>query len=258
MDKNNIDKIGELSIDNLLDMNELIYYKQVKPVCNNTNLVFFDAEKIINIACEIYKEYIAAKDLINQNIEFSINDFPLLNQKKNYFFIRKFNLLKNKVLSDFFSNNYYLNVLVLSLFEQKDDKKRLNKLFKDFYCNYRFISYISKYLNYETSHFIIKEEKILSMLDLEEDTIPDRAYDNNNDNNITVNNFSDYILDYKLFCACKKITDYQKIIIYLAFFLDMNDLQIANKLNVTRQSISKTRKRALMALKNSMGVARDE
>lgn len=155
-------------------------------------------------------------------------------------------------------------MLVLSLFGEKEIKELLDKLFKEFYFKYRFIVYISKCLYFEAVNYDKRKRKddkrqsiIIdqTIIEVENITLIDKiATPEDIEDQIFKEELEELLTDVILYRAYKNLTKKQQNILYLAFAKELKDVEIAAKINVTQQAVSKSRKNALMILKKALEV----
>ncbi len=72
------------------------------------------------------------------------------------------------------------------------------------------------------------------------------------DYEINAGSMEEYLSNKKLYIVFKKLTKKQQKILYLAYVEGLIDREIAMKLNVSRQYISKIRKIALLLLRTEL------
>ena len=257
----------DLPIDMLIDIDELIYYKRIEAIRIDKNIPTFKAMDLERIAILIYKEYILAKKLVLSNQAFAINNFKHLRDKKEYFLKVKPIYSQNNIINNFLAEEYNLNVFVLALFGEKELKDLLNEIFKKFYFEYRFIAYLSKILYFEAVNFdkkmrskMEREPIILNMLiDKERDlTLLDTLSSMEQKFELNSDKLEDCIIDEQLYSAYKKLVKKQQQILYLTYYTLLKDAEIAKKLNVTKQAVSKNRIKALNIIRKSLRREGDE
>ncbi len=254
----------DLPIDLLVDMEELIHFKKINPLEHSRHIPIYSSIDIESVAVEIYKEYLLAKEFIKRQHGFKIQQFPYLNQKKEYYFLKNEELLKNTIIQRFIEDDLNLNVLVLSLFWEKDCKDLLDQLFREFYFEYRFIAYISQLLYFEAVNYDKTkrkdEERQRVILDQpinqeENITLIDKFTSSESiKDEVNEGEFQNSLANEVLFKAFGDLTKKQQQILYLAYVEELKDVEIAKKLNVSQQAVSKTRKNALMILRKSLEV----
>jgi len=215
------------------------------------------------------EEYLIAKESVLSNQPFEINNFPYLIEKKNNFFKDNPNSRQNKILMNFLDDEYNLCIFVVALFGEKKLEELLNERFKEFYFEYRFIAYVSKFLYFRAINFDRKERKqlekepIILDMPIDEDRklkLSDFIFyeESEAEFGISPTKFDDLIFDENLYAAYKKLSTKQQKILYLAYHSLLKDTEIAKKLNVTQQAVSKNRKQALNILKKSLRREGDE
>lgn len=213
------------------------------------------------------EEYLTAKEAVLSNQPFEINNFQYLIEKKNNFFRDNPDFSQNKILMNFLSDDYNLCIFIVALFGEKELQKLLNERFKEFYFEYRFIAYVSKLLYFKAVNFDRKERKqmgiepiILDMLVDKEHNLrlSDLIFIGESDFDYSPTKFDDLIVDENLYAAYKKLTTIQQEILYLAYHSLLKDTEIAKKLNITQQAVSKNRKQALNILRKSLRREGDE
>ena len=99
-----------------------------------------------------------------------------------------------------------------------------------------------------------KHEVMLSELseqDLAKLSVTDKYFEN--DFNFSVLGYNIAISDEQLSNALHSLSADKRNIILLAFFLGLNDREIANKLNLVRRTVTYRRTKALQELKNILG-----
>lgn len=147
----------DLPIDDIVDMDELIYYRQIQPLPSNESFPVFIASDIEAIAVKVYQEYLGAKKLREKEQLFKIDRFPLLKQKLDFFLINNPKLAENNLFIRFLEEEIHQNVFVLSLFKDQKCKDTLNQLFREFYFEYRFMAYLNQVLYFEAVTFDKKQ-----------------------------------------------------------------------------------------------------
>lgn len=251
----------ELPVDMLINIEELLYYEQISSIGTQENQLIFKASDLEEIAMQIYNEYMSAKKRIKNKQTFSLKTFPFLMQKKEFYLQQNKYLAQNYIFSRFIEKDLHINIFTLSLFGEKDCKDYLNQLFREFYFELRFTSYINKTLYFTAINFDKKNRSHHKR----EALILDQPINNQNENSTyieqvasTLTNdyetnyspFENQIVNENLYNAFKKLTKKQQEILYYAYVEELVDREITEILNVSRQAISKTRKKALISLKN--------
>jgi RNA polymerase sigma factor (sigma-70 family) len=135
----------------------------------------------------------------------------------------------------------------------------LNKAFRKFIFQVRFLKYISTSIRYAAIDFdkrlnIIRnrEQLILDQpLEDEERNLLNERWLKTNDQIVEESffaismNFVEAIEDPLIYRALRSLTDRQKLIVTLSFVLKYQDKEIADLLGVSQQSVSKTKKVAI-------------
>lgn len=144
----------------------------------------------------------------------------------------------------------------------KENLDRLNEAFKAHYLKIKTFSYFSKTIGFEAKHFDKKRRKIadrfLLILDAPIDgeesmTMKDVIVDPiQNTSDIPSETWEDNITNEDIRNAIKDLTERQKEVIKYSFFQDMKDREIANKLGISQQAVSKTRRAALEKLRREL------
>ncbi|WP_019241034.1 MULTISPECIES: sigma-70 family RNA polymerase sigma factor [Bacillus] len=142
------------------------------------------------------------------------------------------------------------------------NKNQLDKAFKCFYFNIRFVSFISSTLYFNAINFDKKNRKhnnshslILERSIDEEgnlflkDTIVDEKAQEKMDN-CFVHTIMDYIDEPLLYEAITLLTDKQKEIIHLYYVDCLNDTEISKILNTSQQNVSKIHQKALEKIRS--------
>jgi RNA polymerase sigma factor (sigma-70 family) len=139
-------------------------------------------------------------------------------------------------------------------------REALDQAFKQFYKKVRAISYLSKVIHFESKRFdkqLRKDrERNLLILDKpsneEETTIKDLLADESSENHFNELNFErieDYIHNPVISKSIKNLTSSQKRILFLAFIRNLKDIEIAKKLCISQQAVTKTKNKALMKVR---------
>ncbi|WP_028307033.1 sigma-70 family RNA polymerase sigma factor [Desulfitibacter alkalitolerans] len=171
-------------------------------------------------------------------------------------------MAQNNLFKNFIGVDSHFLVFSLSLYGDKENQKKLNQLFQEFYFEYAFVGYLSKVLFYEAINFDkkirIHNEKNQLILDktinnLSKTSFLEQLTKNNNvEYIINFDSFMDNLSEKQLFLAFKKLTKHQQRILYLAYGLSLKDLEISKVLNVSQQAVSKTRNIGLKNLRRAM------
>lgn len=167
--------------------------------------------------------------------------------------------LENKIIQSFLQDakNRELFIEVICN-PTEESRKKLDKVFKKFYFNIRFTSFISTALYFNAINFDKRHRKIFSrhpltldksLGDDEGTSFKDMIVDSNAE--IHVEDFlnsgsiEDYIVDPLLYEAVQALSEKQKEVIDLAYVKGLSDTEISKILNKSQQAISKMHKRAL-------------
>lgn len=135
----------------------------------------------------------------------------------------------------------------------------LNKAFRKFIFQVRFLKYISTSIRYAAIDFDKRlnrirnrEQLILDQpLEDEERNLLNERWLKTNDQIVEESffaismNFAEAIEDPLIYRALRSLTDRQKLIVTLSFVLKYQDKEIADLLGVSQQSVSKTKKVAI-------------
>ncbi|MFS1514021.1 sigma factor-like helix-turn-helix DNA-binding protein [Chengkuizengella sp. SCS-71B] len=173
--------------------------------------------------------------------------------------------MKNPILKNFFKEEKhkiqyeeYLKTGDLSYLLQ------LETSFKEYYYRVRVLNYFNKYLYFKAIKFDMNQRKLQQRFQLILDKSNDirnnyilnsiedkKAYFNVDEMNIEI---EDLVTNEQLRNSISKLTILQKKVIYFYYIKEMKDIEIANKLNISRQSISKTRNTAIKKLRKDFGI----
>lgn len=170
--------------------------------------------------------------------------------------------IENNVVSSFLSQKRNKELLIDAICNPTgDNKTTLDKEFKKFYFNIRFISFISTTLHYNAINFDKRFRKISKRYPLTVDTsilgqegmsfkemIEDINAEIKIEDIVQSKNIEDYIVDDVLFEALKHLTDKQKQVINLAYIHGYSDTEISKRLKKSQQAISKLHKKALESI----------
>ncbi|MDX8046527.1 sigma-70 family RNA polymerase sigma factor [Gracilibacillus sp. S3-1-1] len=198
-------------------------------------------------------------------MENKIQDKDCLQKFKQYKAENK-DFLENKVVRSFLEKKENLVLLMNVLCNpSKENEDELDRAFKYFYFNIRFTSYISSALYFNAINFDKKYKKIRDRFPLTMDnlvgdengeTFKEMIKDDNSEIKIDVflksENIIDYLEDSLLSESVKRLTDRQKEILYLAYVKQLTDTEIGIVLHKSQQAVSKTHKKALKTINNSL------
>lgn len=184
----------------------------------------------------------------------------MANKESNYKLLD--NCKKDPLIKAFLSKEDNLN-LVRETFENpsKENYELLDKNFRDYCLKARIISYFTKLIRFGAKHYDAKlredNERYLLVLDVEKD---DKKITKKEiimvDNSIELEEthhkcLEDYIESPELFNAIKTLTNRQKQILFLSYVKQFKDIEIAETFQVSQQSISKNRNKALIKIRGS-------
>ena len=135
-------------------------------------------------------------------------------------------------------------------------KIQIDLEFKKFYQNYRILSYLIKVLHFESKHFDkqIRTHRNKNQLIIDSDI---------NFTNIHLDNFvtdpialsediTDHISSDNLFNCVRKLTNRQRDVISLFYVKQMTEKEIAKKLGITQQAVSKIRNNVLENIRKEL------
>ncbi len=111
--------INDLPVDNLINIEELLFFKRIEPLCTDLEPPIFSAIEIEKIAIEVYREYLNAAACVKFKRNFKLNDYPNLKQKYTYFLHLHKQLPDNTVFNRFLEEEQHINVFVLSLIDKQ-------------------------------------------------------------------------------------------------------------------------------------------
>lgn len=165
----------------------------------------------------------------------------------------------DRVMASFLeiSENRSLVSAVLALPTAQNIRK-LDKAFKEFYAEIKFIKYVSMILYYEAIHFNQKR------VELQQKAIPfDHTREPNeehgSESNILEdtdqelsNSLAEQIADQELYQAFQALTVRQQQVLQLAYAEHLTDREIASVFGVSQQAISASRRSALSKLKQAL------
>ncbi|ETT61033.1 hypothetical protein BSK66_31860 [Paenibacillus odorifer] len=130
-----------------------------------------------------------------------------------------------------------------------------NKEDKDMTLEKRFVGYISSLLHYNSIYFDKKNRKHnerFSMVLDESDYLNHPAENSVEYSDNFFEELENQISDPSLYAAFINLTEREREILNFSIVQNMKDKEIANKLGVSQQSISKTKKVALKKLRESI------
>ncbi|WP_154661616.1 sigma-70 family RNA polymerase sigma factor [Bacillus ndiopicus] len=171
--------------------------------------------------------------------------------------------LKNKLITSFLKNSTNKNAYELAINNPTlENQQQLDKLFKAFYFDIRFISHISSTIHFNAINYDKRTRTQNSRYNLTLDSSIDKNDNDNSFINLLIDEESKISLDKLLshesilkqvscpilYASLKKLTKKQLKIIELAYVNGLSDTEIGKLLNISQQSISKTHKKALKEL----------
>lgn len=139
-------------------------------------------------------------------------------------------------------------------------REALDQAFKQFYKRIRAISYLSKVIHFESKRFDKRfrkdRERNLLILDKpsneEEIIIKDLLTDESSENHFNElysERIEDYIHSPIISKSLRNLTPHQKYILFLAFIKNLKDIEIAKKLCISQQAVTKAKNKALMKVR---------
>ncbi|WP_214483059.1 sigma factor-like helix-turn-helix DNA-binding protein [Bacillus sp. SM2101] len=176
--------------------------------------------------------------------------------------------LKNPILIGFFKQNKTRKLLYEEYLRTEDSShiRELENNFNEYYFKVRILAYFNKYLQFNAIKYDAKQRKqqqrfqliLDKSIDEENNTILDNIADENSNINIEEIEISvnDFVKNTKLRNAVNTLTIQQKQVLYLYYVDELKDVEIAKKLHVSRQSITKCRNTALNKLRRYFDVRR--
>lgn len=171
-------------------------------------------------------------------------------------------LFENTIVHNFFLNPNHIKLLCYSLLT--DSTTELDKAFRKFYFGIRFIRYINSLIKFATIDLVRKNnrdaQRTILIFDkpLEgsvcfgEYLINTHSDFHQNKTEWDQDNFIESIQHEDLYSALLSLTEKQKLVITLTYSTCSSDIEIASKLSVTQQAVSKTRISALKKLKKAL------
>lgn len=147
----------------------------------------------------------------------------------------------------------------------EENKEKLDQAFKQFYTEIRLIKYLSIILhntaiNYDKRNRLQYDRYQLILdqpLKKEEDlSLIDTIKDDNSSQMFTIfsrdadASLEDYVDDPALYSALQRLTTREKEVLKLIFVFELRVTDIAKKMNISHQAVSKTKHRALQKLRD--------
>ncbi|KGG80970.1 hypothetical protein Y919_03080, partial [Caloranaerobacter azorensis H53214] len=196
------------------------------------------------------------------------NDCRVLQQTKVYRGIgggEMHRLLREFLREDDENENLYYLGIVLN---NNEYRKKLEDEFNDYLFRTHLVSYIKKSIKYTSYKIKTKikllnkrEKKILNVVD--EEFQEERIYTIRDDSIDYIDiitkpsetvDFSNIIKDQKILKAIDMLTDRQKEILYKCIILGLDDKTVAKSLNISVQSVNKTKNAAIRNIRKLIGV----
>lgn len=189
-----------------------------------------------------------------------------LNSTYKYKDITEFNSINKTFLSEpivktFFESSSENKILLKKAIEKKDKNasEMLDEKFKEFFFQFRIISYISKLSRNLSIDFDKRQRKLKGKFQLlldgpngsnlinltkEENDFLEEILANSEKTHLT-----DYVDDTKLINALNELTSKQRKVIKLIYIYELKQSDIARLLNETPQSITNTKRKALKKIR---------
>ncbi|SDK27976.1 sigma-70 family RNA polymerase sigma factor [Sediminibacillus albus] len=177
--------------------------------------------------------------------------------------------INNNIVSSFLKEkeNYHLFVQTIC-YPTHLNVKKLDEKFRAYYFKIRLTTFLSNTLhfnaiNYDKKYknFKMRNQLILDspLSDDSEYTLKDLIEDKQQDYKLDEEllegkdySIENLVVDEKLYEAIQSLTDNQKQILNLAYVHELTDTEIAKVLDKSQQAVSKSHKKALEQLKNSL------
>lgn len=177
--------------------------------------------------------------------------------------VQETQLRTDHVLTTFLNHKEYarlLNRVTKDPCEQNINA--LDRAFREFYTEIRFVKYVSLVLYYESIHFGLKQKKrqnrMLLILDQpvadkHKETILEQLATNEFETEETEESLEEQISSKELYQALLTLTPKQKKVLQLTYVNQLFDKDIASRLGISQQAVSLTRRTALRKLKKTLG-----
>lgn len=174
-------------------------------------------------------------------------------------------MIQNRLLHTFLTNEK-INNLYLSYLKQpsQDKKDMLENLFQIHVRKVQLLTYFSKTLHFESQRFDKKNQQLhrIHPLILDkniaegDETILDfigesQTSDETPSASMTPYELADIFEDKHLYQIVSKLSTRQKEILYLLYVENLTETEVSQKLNITKQSVNKTKKQSLKKIKNN-------
>ncbi|MBW6411525.1 sigma-70 family RNA polymerase sigma factor [Clostridium weizhouense] len=154
--------------------------------------------------------------------------------------INKFNLLIKKLSRKMVYEGAETDLIIyLIQMLRKLDLDKLKNFSEGGLVKYIQVSLNNKAIDHCKKYYLIKNNEMV--LDI---NIIQQNFDTSVKNNIDNNLFIDELLNLKA------LTEHQKLILKYYYLCEYSDMQIANKLKISRQAVHKTRSYGLKIIKN--------
>lgn len=168
----------------------------------------------------------------------------------------------NPLINSFFESEENWDLLIrLKENPTKENREKLNESFKRHYFEIRFTSYLSQCIHFYAINYKNKQNKNSFRNLLTIDKTDENGVENKEKIADTIivteevnlgDDVSNYIQNEKLYKLINALSIKQKEIINLRFLKGLNDTEIASKLGVSQQAVSKLRKKTLTSLRKAM------
>ena len=175
--------------------------------------------------------------------------------------------MKNKYIIDCFlsiKENQKLYQLYKE-FPTKDNEKKLDNAFRNYFRKIRAISYLNKVIHFESKHFdkIFRRnnERYLLILDRpinteENISVMSELLEDYSSNNFVDEIYSEHLEDHfhslDVINSIKNLTEKQKRILFMYFIKNLKDAEIAKVLKISQQAVSKTRNKAITKIRSDL------
>ncbi|GED55191.1 hypothetical protein BBO01nite_44320 [Brevibacillus borstelensis] len=155
---------------------------------------------------------------------------------------------ENKVIRSFFSDPENKRIYEKVIESNREDLlEELNKRFREFFLEVRLIKFISTIIHNTVIELDIQARKKAQFLDPYDSALHDKLSTQEalGDKKVL---FDDEVISK----AFQSLTNNEKKVITLAFVKELKESEIAKRLNVTQQAVSKTKHRALKKLRETI------
>jgi RNA polymerase sigma factor (sigma-70 family) len=242
----------DIPTEQLVDV--ILYYSKhlLKPSKYNKERPVFISRDLELISINIIKELDEAhRELKKNEIKRKIELFPYLNLKYCHYLE---NHVENRIFAQFIEEEKHKLILALSLFSYRDYSLVLEQAFREHFFEYKFIAYLSSYFYYESRNFDKKirynKEREAIVLDSPMEggaTLKDVLLIEQE--NIEIENLEELFSNELLTRSFKLLTSNQKSILILYFVEGYKDAEIAKKLAISPQAVSKSKRKAIERLR---------